>query len=153
MLADLAALPEPPSVPPELRMAVADTPAGMEDWQRGFAAGFSVIDSTAGDYHAAYTQSLENRIHYVGYVGDAPVAIAMLLCAADVACLWDIATAPESRRKGYAACLTRVALDDARRRGHRHATLNASRLGRSVYASVGFSLTCEVPEFRFESGS
>jgi hypothetical protein len=84
LIADLTELPEPPVMRPELRVAVV--PAEMDDWRRGFAAGFAVTDAIAQYYHDSYVgrsrQSalVQDRIHCDGYVDDAPVATAMLLC-------------------------------------------------------------------------
>ena len=74
----------------------------------------------------------------------------MLLLAGGIACIWDVSTVPEHRGKGYGSCLTRVGLEDARRKGYRYASLNSSDLGYPVYRSLGFNVEFAIPEYRWE---
>lgn len=155
LIADLDALPTRPAKGPNLRVAVAESAQAMDDWRHAFGAGFAVTDAVAQHYHDSYVrESRQNlpgqlRTHYVAYVDDRPVACAMLLLAYGVACIWDVATAPEHRRQGYAGFLTRTALEEAKRKGHKHATLLSSRLGHSVYVAAGFRIECNIPEYRW----
>jgi ribosomal protein S18 acetylase RimI-like enzyme len=155
LLTDLMTLPSPPSMPPNFRIEVAESPLAMDDWRRASAAGFGVSEATGQRYHDAYvgrprnSENVELRRHYVGSLEDVPVSSSTLLLAGGIACMWDVSTMPEHRRKGYGACLTRVGLDDARRKGYRYASLNASALGYSVYRSLGFNVECAIPEYRW----
>jgi ribosomal protein S18 acetylase RimI-like enzyme len=153
LLADLTTLPSPPPMPPNFRLEVAESSLSMDAWRRASVAGFGVSEATGQRYHDAYagqprsSENVELRIHYVGYLDDVPVSSSTLLLAGGIACIWDVSTAPEHRRKGYGTCLTRVGLEDARRKGYRYASLNSSDLGYSVYQSLGFNVEFEIPEY------
>src|SRR5204862_5366933 len=135
--------PSPPALPPDLRIEIAASALAMDDWRRASAAGFGVSEATGQKYHDAYaghprsSRNVELRLHYVGYRNDVPVSSSTLLLAGGIACMWDVSTVPEHRRRGYGAWLTRVGLDDARRKGYRYASLNSSLMGYSVYRSLG----------------
>ena len=144
-----------PSLIELAKSEVAESPLAMDAWRRASAAGFGVSEATGQRYHDAYvgqplgSENVELRRHYVGYLKDVPVSSSTLLLAGGIACMWDVSTLPEHRRKGYGACLTRVGLDDARRKGYRYASLNASSLGYSLYRSLGFNVECAIPEYRW----
>jgi ribosomal protein S18 acetylase RimI-like enzyme len=158
LLADLTTLPSPPSMPPNFRLEVAESSLSMDAWRRASEAGFGVSEASAQRYHDAYvgqprsSENVELRIHYVGYLNDVPVSSSTLLLAGGIACVWDVSTVPEHRRKGYGACLTRVGLDDAISKGYRYASLNSSDLGYSVYRSLGFDVEVEIPEYHWSPG-
>jgi ribosomal protein S18 acetylase RimI-like enzyme len=155
LLTELATLPSPPSLPPDLRIEIAASALAMDAWRRASAAGFGVNEATGQRYHDAYvgqprsSENVELRIHYVGYLNDVPVSSSTLLLAGGIACMWDVSTVPEHRRNGYGACLTRAGLDDARRRGYRYASLNSSSAGYAMYRSLGFNIEVEIPEYHW----
>lgn len=152
LLADLTALPEPPPVPEGLSIVAAETPAEMAVWRQATTAGFGVSEAVGQRFHDAYVSGPResNRValrrHYVGMVEGVPVSSSMLLLAAGIACIWDVSTPPEYRRKGYGSCLTRAALEDARRMGYRYASLNSSNLGYSMYCALGFTTEFAITE-------
>jgi ribosomal protein S18 acetylase RimI-like enzyme len=155
LLIDLRTLPSPPAMPPNFRIEAAESPLAMDAWRRASAAGFGVSEATGQGYHDAYvgqprsSENVELRLHYVGYLNDVPVCSSTLLLAGGIACMWDVSTVPEHRRTGYGACLTRVGLDEVRRRGYRYASLNSSALGYSLYRSLGFNVEFAVPEYHW----
>jgi len=128
LLTELATLPSPPSMPPSFRIEVAESSLAMDAWRGASAAGFGVSEAAGQRYHDVYvgqprsSENVELRRHHVGYLKDVPVSSSTLLLAGGIACMWDVSTVPEHRRKGYGACLTRVGLDDARRKGYRYAS-------------------------------
>ena len=152
--ADLAALPPAPPAPPELRIFEATTAETMADWRRAFATGFGT-EIGARKYHDAYvgqpreSAGVEARVHHVAYSGDVPVACSTLLVVSGFATLWDIATDPAYRKRGYAAALVRRQLKAAIGRGCRRAALNSSPLGYSMYVKAGFDTMVHVPELHW----
>jgi predicted acetyltransferase len=58
-------------------------------------------------------------------------------CDDDTEVAW-VATLPAARGSGLATALMRQLLWDARRRGQRTATLQATRLGAPIYRRIGF---------------
>jgi ribosomal protein S18 acetylase RimI-like enzyme len=58
--------------------------------------------------------------------------------------IYAVATRPPSRRRGLASALMRRALTDARRRGCRTSSLQASQSGFGVYESLGYRDVCAI---------
>ena len=152
--ADLGALPPAPPAPPELRIVEAATADTMADWRRAFATGFGT-EIGARKYHDAYVSQpresarVQVRLHHVAYSGDMPVACSTMLVVSGLVTLWDIATDPSYRRRGYAAALVRRQLEAAIKHGCRRAALNSSALGYSMYVKAGFDTMVLVPELQW----
>ncbi|MGH1547713.1 GNAT family N-acetyltransferase [Leifsonia poae] len=75
---------------------------------------------------------------YVAEVEGEPVATGLGLHLADHVGVFNIATPPEHRRKGYGAAITARIIDDALAVGARGAWLQSSAEGHSVYRRLGF---------------
>ena len=150
LVADLRELPVAPTPVPGLRIVRAETPAQMADWERAFADGFGTVNG-AKRYHDAYVGQPRTggRLHHVAYAGERPVACSTLLLDEGLATVWDVATAPDQRRRGYGSALVHVLIEEALRAGCSHASLNSSRLGRSMYRLLGFDLEVAIPEFHW----
>jgi ribosomal protein S18 acetylase RimI-like enzyme len=94
---------------------------------------------------------------YTGFLDNNPVAASLLFLAAGVAGVYCVATNPEARRKGIGALLTQYPLLQARSKGYRYGTLQASEMGRGVYRSLGFQEYCSISTYfwkseRYETG-
>ena len=150
LVADLSVLPAAPTKVPGLRIERAETSAQMADWERAFADGFGTVNG-AKRYHDAYVGQprTDGRLHHVAYAGERPVACSTLLLDEGLATVWDVATAPDQRRRGYGAALVHVLIEEAHRAGCSHASLNSSPVGRAMYRSLGFDLEVAIPEFRW----
>lgn len=85
---------------------------------------------------------------YVGYLDSVPVAASELTEGGGVAGLYNVCTLRNYRRRGFAAALTLRPLLDAREKGYRIATLQASAGGASVYARVGFEPFARYREYK-----
>lgn len=75
---------------------------------------------------------------YVADHGGEPAASVVTSDFGDDVGIWAVATLPEARGRGLSTALMRQALADARERGLATSTLQASALGRPVYAKVGY---------------
>ena len=155
LVADFAALPPAPPKPPELRIVRVDSDARWDDWQAAFERGFN-SEHGAPRYRKAYAvKPLDfrghRRAHHVGYVGARPVVCSSLLVADGHATFWDIATAPDHRRRGYGAAIVRQLVDEAIQTGCRTGSLNSSALGRSMYMALGFERVVDLPEYHWSA--
>jgi ribosomal protein S18 acetylase RimI-like enzyme len=82
-------------------------------------------------------------VRFVGSVDGRPVASSGLLLHAGVAGLFNVATLPAARRRGYGTAMTLAALGHARSLGYEVAILGTSDLGRGVYEGLGFHDVCK----------
>jgi GNAT superfamily N-acetyltransferase len=81
---------------------------------------------------------LDNLHRYAAHVDGEPAAVMMTIdCEDDTEIAW-VATNEAARGRGLATALMRQSLWDARERGQRTATLQATRVGAPVYERVGF---------------
>ena len=68
----------------------------------------------------------------------AALAIPAMFSGAGHAFVTNVGTIPSARGQGLGTQATLAVLDIAARQGARRATLTASRMGRGVYARIGF---------------
>jgi GNAT superfamily N-acetyltransferase len=127
-LADLA---DPPPAPAGIEPGPCDAPTAAELNDRaygygpdGFRAGLR--GETAIRWHGAYADG-----EAVGCVGAIEVG--------DDLCVTGVATPPEHRGRGIAGWLLWRVLAEARERGMRTASLQATRAGAPLYARLGFA--------------
>lgn len=79
---------------------------------------------------------------YVGYQDGEAVGTSALLLHAGVAGIFAVATIPRARGRGIGTALTLGPLLEARRRGYRVGTLQATPMGFPVYRRLGFREVC-----------
>lgn len=75
---------------------------------------------------------------YLARVDDEPAAFVLMHDHGDDTDFWFAATVPEARGRGLVSGLLRRALLDARGRGCRTSTTQATAMGRPIYARLGF---------------
>ena len=75
---------------------------------------------------------------YVGSVDGEPVATGVGVCLENHVGIFNVATLPSHRRRGYGAAITERAVRDGLDRGARWAWLQSSPAGYSVYEKLGF---------------
>jgi GNAT superfamily N-acetyltransferase len=131
MALDLSVLAREPPAPAgvELRPGHARTAAELNDRAYGYGPdGFraGLAEETAIRWHEAHAGG-----EAVGCIGTLEVG--------DDCCVTGVATPPEHRGRGIAGWLLWRALDEARDRGMRSASLQATRAGAPLYERLGFS--------------
>jgi GNAT superfamily N-acetyltransferase len=85
--------------------------------------------------------------HYIGFYDGQPVATATIFLAAGVAGIYNVATLPAARGKGYGGAMTSAPLLEARRLGYRAGILQSSEMGFSVYSRLGFRKVGDLEHF------
>lgn len=142
MLADLDQLPAANFIPAGFRLRRVDTLQTLADWTKLQAVGFHMATETAQIWHDAYALdgwgSDACARHYVGYLNQQPVTCSTLLLAEGVAGIFDVATLPAFRRRGFASAATHLPLQEAQTLGYRYASLQACRDAVPVYEKLGF---------------
>lgn len=139
--------PLPATAPPvpeglAIRSARAGEPT-MADYQRVLSQGFEVPPGLA-EIFAAGAAVAGGRIQpLVGYLDDEAVACSAVFLTGRVAGLYNVATGPGRRRRGFGQALTWAAIDAGRRAGAGVAVLQSTPSGEPVYRKMGFRrVTC-----------
>lgn len=117
--------------------------ATMELWARTSVAGFEMPGNIAEPLVAASSRDDlgdgAGRAYYLAWLHGEPVATAGLAPQAGVAGIFAVSTVPAARRRGIGANVTLAALLDGRDRGFHLGVLQASEMGYTVYAGLGFT--------------
>jgi GNAT superfamily N-acetyltransferase len=82
---------------------------------------------------------------YVGYVDDEPVSTTSIVSGAGVIGVYNVATLPGSRRRGFGEAVMRQALDEVRRElGVERVILQSTPAGLALYERMGFRTVARV---------
>jgi len=135
----LAPLAAPPPLPPGLTIERVEGDAALDRFGRTACQGFGFPEQ-AGPVllTPAYVHRPEVQA-FLGRVDGEPVATSLLFVSGPIAGIYWVSTLPAARRKGYGEALTWAAVEAGRRAGCRLASLQASAMGRPVYARMGFA--------------
>lgn len=147
MAAEIAAL--APARETGLEIRPVDSHRDRELWAATFAEGYGFPPGWARDF-ANLFGALDGDATYQGYLAfehGQPVATSTLLLSSGVAGLYDVATLPAVRGRGYGTAVTLAPLLEAQERGYRVGVLQASPLGRPIYEKMGFRTVCDVEHF------
>jgi GNAT superfamily N-acetyltransferase len=126
-LGSLSAVPVPPGVEPgpiEPATAAALNDLAYGYGEDGFRTGLAA--ETAIEWHG-------------GYADGEPVCCVGLIAVGDDVCVTGVATPPAHRGRGIASWLLHDALAEARGRGARTGSLQASKAGAPIYERLGFA--------------
>ena len=145
---DLAILDEHPSMPPGFVVQKVADETDFKIYIQVFLEGFEMPEFVGDAFFELFGHIDSPSVHsYLGWLNGKPVATSMLLLAAGVAGIFNVATIPEARRKGIGALMTARPLLETRAMGYRVGTLGASEMGFSVYRSLGFQEYCKIGQY------
>jgi GNAT superfamily N-acetyltransferase len=140
MSVDLERLNENDPLPPGSEIKIVDDDKSVRDWAgvavRGYGAPADWLDF-AIDFLDGLGFDRPFR-SYLAYWNGQPVSTAGVFFGEQVAGIYNVATVPEARGKGFGAAVTLAPLLDARKLGYRVGTLQSSEMGFSVYKRMGF---------------
>ncbi|MEW6160648.1 MAG: amino acid adenylation domain-containing protein, partial [Verrucomicrobiota bacterium] len=145
--------------PSELKIVPVCSAQEMEDFIHVFNQAYQIKDAGYADALRQQRPGLpggEGTLHFVGYSDHLPVCIATLVQTKADACIYNVGTLPQVRRRGYAGVLMKHVLDRSKNQGHRHLFLQVDagskterfyeRLGfRVAFGRVGYRLRDWVP--------
>lgn len=127
--------------PAGLTVAEIVSPDSIPQWVHGYSASMGIPANAENAVARAERLRAYPDHHFArfaGLVDGEIVATAEVLSAGDLAGIYLVSTAKAFRGRGFASTLTGHALQVARDRGARGATLQASGMGRPVYEALGF---------------
>jgi GNAT superfamily N-acetyltransferase len=138
MTIHVAAAPRPAGTVEEVTDA-----AGLEAFLEVMAGAYGWSDDGRSSvwaelYRSPLIPSEAPWWHVVARRDRRPVACASLFATEGHAFVTNVGTIPAARGAGLGTAVTLAVLDIARRLGHERASLTASRMGRGVYARIGF---------------
>ncbi|HEY8198982.1 MAG TPA: GNAT family N-acetyltransferase, partial [Candidatus Limnocylindrales bacterium] len=116
---------------------------GLDDFLAVMGGAYRWSDDGRSDawaelYRLPLPDGAEPLRHVVVRDAGQPAACASLFTAGGHAFVTNVGTIPAARGRGLGTLATLAVLDVAAGLGARKATLTASRMGRSVYARIGF---------------
>lgn len=126
----------------DVELRVVSDERDARAWCDVFAAGFG-FPKTIGDEflplanHSARNPDAAYRNYLLAWRAE-PVATASAMLTGDVAGIYNVATLPHARRRGFGGMLTAHVARDAADRGASLAVLQSSQAGLNVYRALGF---------------
>lgn len=138
----LPAGPAPTAAPGHEIRRVTDV-AGLEDHIRTAMAGFDLPEAIVRPLIVSDLLETDAVTVYVGYKDGEPVTTGLGYRSGDTIGVYNIATVPSARKRGYGAAMTaRIAADGAAA-GCDVAILQATEMGRPVYERLGYRTVVE----------
>jgi GNAT superfamily N-acetyltransferase len=114
------------------------TPEEAGSHARAAASGFEVRDEPLLKFITPAVLALPGVRCYLGEVDGEPVTTGMGITIGPFVGIFDIATPPAHRGRGYAAAVTARAVADGLAAGARWSWLQSSPAGHSLYRRLGF---------------
>ncbi len=151
MAVDLRSLSDEPPEPPSLVIEQVGDSDTLRKWCDTMALGFGIpgfcgdglFDCFGG---LGFAEQLPLR-NYIGWLDGEPVATSSLFLAHGVAGIYDVATVPDQRCRGFGSAMTSRAMRDAHAMGYHVGVLIASSLAAGVYARLGFQDHCDIGQY------
>jgi GNAT superfamily N-acetyltransferase len=136
------ALPLPAAIPPVpegLTIEAVETPEQLATFRDAAFRGFGYPPQVAPRFMNEWLLAQPHVRLFAGTVGGSVAATSLLVTTGSVAGIYWVATLEAARRRGYGEALTWAAVAGGQRAGCTIASLQASALGKPVYARMGFS--------------
>lgn len=152
MAVNLANLNENVPMPSGLTIQRVTDDETLKKWCQICATGFGAPDFV-GDAYCDFIHHVDpdTVLAYLGWRNGQPIATSLLLLAAGVAGIYNVATIPEARRQGIGTMMTLIPLHDARDRKYKVGILQSSKMGTDVYRSLGFQEYCKIGQYGWSS--
>ena len=131
----------------EVEIHAATDGAGVRDHVVAGAAGFEMpIEWLEAVMNERMLDQPDATV-YVGYLDGTPVVTGLGVRTGRTIGVYNIATVPAARRRGFGALMTQRVVDDGAAAGCDVAVLQASDMGRPIYERMGFRLVIDYDGF------
>jgi GNAT superfamily N-acetyltransferase len=151
MAIDLESVPDSVPMPDGLEIERVSGKGFVGDYGDVVSAGFGLPPTFGGEFARILAEATEgpdaNSWGYLGRVDGKAVATSGVVLAGGGALIVNVVTLPEARGKGVGAAMTHRPLLEARGKGYRIGTLEATAMGYPVYKRLGFEEYCRVREY------
>jgi predicted GNAT family acetyltransferase len=142
MALDLKALNEDIAFPSELAIERVRNAEVLSEFVEVMRVGYEMPEFTVdGLFEVFSAVGLTNESPWRNYVGRSDgevLTTASLALVAGIAGIYNVATVPEARRRGFGTAMTLAALGEAHELGYRIGILQSSAEGLGVYRRLGF---------------
>jgi GNAT superfamily N-acetyltransferase len=146
MFLDLAAFAPTPNPDSPLQIVQVSNRKQLKEWLVPVKESFELSDALGKAYFGMFMAGgFEPGVPwklFVGTLDGAPVNASRLFCAAGIAGIYNVATLPSVRGRGFGTEITIAALEAARSLGYQVAGLESSSLGYNIYRRLGFRDCC-----------
>lgn len=149
MAVDISRLSDHFKPPGSFTLREVQNRAELRTWVETFTTGYGLPSSmTIPFYNLLASLGLDLLIrHYLGYMGNTPVATASLFLASGVAGIYNVATLKEARGMGIGGIMTAHPLRQASSLGYNVGVLQSSEMGYTLYRRLGFEKLCTMDHF------
>jgi ribosomal protein S18 acetylase RimI-like enzyme len=132
----------------EISISVVEDGKDLNDWIDPVKVAFEMDDSAALHYQKCLEHAHPQFIHFTAKKNNHVIASASLFLHNEIAGLYNLAVLPEFRRQGIATALHCVRLNEAKNRGYKHATLQASPMASELGRALGFEIHSELSIYK-----
>lgn len=115
------------------------TPKELSHFQETVAEGFDFHSKVGPFLITERLQALPDAELFIGYADGRPASTSMLIRTGDIAGIYWVATLKKYRKRGFAEAMTLHAVLAGRDKGCTVASIQASKMGRQVFESIGFT--------------
>jgi GNAT superfamily N-acetyltransferase len=142
MVLDLHALKTPADSPTGLTIELVKDEETFKHFIDTTIAGFAFPEPVARhlsniEHGRTFLNDPATR-YYLGRFQGEPVTVSVLLLCEGIAGIYNVATIPQMRRRGFGTAMTLVALREALALDYYIAVLQASEMGVQLYRDLGF---------------
>ena len=128
--------------PANLTIESVDSETVLAEWITTERQGFEVDSALVPSLAALRTgMGIRHQLplyHFLGRLGEQPVATASLLLSEGIAGVYDVATVPIARKDGIGTAMMLHILQVAQAQGYHHAWLQPSEMAYRFYEQLGF---------------
>jgi GNAT superfamily N-acetyltransferase len=131
-------LPDEPPLPAGLAIRIVRDATMLRRYNDTLAEGFGTPREVLAIFEDPAILDLPDLTFYLGFLDDEPVATALRFTSQRIAGVYNVATRPAYRRRGFGAALTWRAALDGRGEGCLASALQSSRMAFPLYRQMGY---------------